>query len=133
LVSKSWLAALLVLAAIAGCTAAQQQTPQSGAEATVALKYLDASGAVFFEKSFSVPTGTNALEAMQQNVPMETETFSFGVMVKSVNGVAPPEGYYLALYMNGAYAEKGIQDYSIDRDTEIEWRTEKIESAPVNG
>lgn len=132
MLNKSFFLALFLLSALAaGCV---QNSPRQSAleNAAVSLKYFGSDGNGLFEKTFEVQKGTNALEAMQQNVQTEVQTFSFGVMMQSINGVAPQEGYYLALYMNGQYAEKGIQEYQINEDTSIEWKTEKIEYFPLN-
>jgi len=53
---------------------------------------------------------------------------SMGTFVKGINGIVPEQGYYLALYVDSVYASKGISSYSIEKDTLIEWKIEKIES-----
>ena len=68
---------------------------------------------------------------MKNNVKVEYDSYSFGVFVKSIDGASPPNKYYFALFVNGAYANKGISGYTISNDTVIEWKVQKIEGAPV--
>ena len=96
--------------------------------ATITLRYLDAEGKIITEKIFEVAKGTNAFEAMKENVAVGYDMYAAGAFVKSIADIAPPEGYYLALYVNSAYAKKGISSHNIETDTLIEWKTESIES-----
>jgi len=126
---------IVLLLATAGCIQEQQQSEQQGNEkgqengamATVQLKYTDAEGNPIAEKELRAPIGSNAWELMKQNMQVEFDAYDFGPFVKSIEGTAPPEGHYMALYVNGSYAEKGIGDYTISEGIGFEWKTEKLE------
>lgn len=126
---------LLVFFLLAGCIQQQQSqnAPPAPETQTVALslKYTDENGAVLLEKNISVAKETNAFDAIKENIPLDFETTSLGPFIKSIGGVAPSSGYYLALYVNGQYADRGIAGYVLSEDTSMEWKTEKIQSAPV--
>ncbi|MFH0955522.1 MAG: DUF4430 domain-containing protein [Candidatus Micrarchaeota archaeon] len=125
----------LVFFLLAGCIQQQQSqnAPPGSQTQTVALslKYTDENGTVLLEKNISVAKGTNAFDAIKESVPLDFETTSFGPFIKSIGGVSPSSDYYLALYVNGQYADRGIAGYTLSEDTSIEWKTEKIQSAPV--
>jgi hypothetical protein len=127
--NKAFFAAVLLLLLVAASGCVQTAGNQGQAEkATVSLKYTDKDGATILEKSFLADKGTNAFEALKANVAVDYDTFAAGAFVKGIAGVAAPEGYYLALYVDGEYAQKGISDYTIEKDTAIEWKTESLES-----
>ena len=114
---------LLLLAA--GCT---QVAEEKQGKAALSVKYFDKDGALVLDKSFEAEKGKNAFEAMSENIEVDYEMYETGAFVKGIAGVKTPEGYYLALYVNGEYASKGISDYTIDEDMSIEWKTKSIES-----
>lgn len=105
------------------------QTAQE--KVTVLLKLYDEANKTLLEKSFGVAKGTNAFEAMKSNANVEYDSYSIGVFIKSINSIAPPKTHYFSLYIDGAYASKGISDYTINSNTTIEWKMEKIEGAAV--
>lgn len=115
----------LLLLISAGCL---QQTEQETGTVLVSFKYLGINGQSIAENSLSVPKGQNAWNVMKEIWDVEYEDYAMGPFIKSIEGTSPPEGYYLALYVNGAYADKGIAAYPIDNTLLIEWKTEKIES-----
>jgi len=98
-----------------------------GETAVVSFSYVGEDGQIILEEEFEVSKGTNAFEAMRHEMNVDYTQYAFGSMVNSIEGVSAPEGYYLALYVNGEYAMKGISDYIIDEDISIEWKAEKIE------
>lgn len=115
--------ALLALLAIAGCT----EPAVTGENAAVQLRVYNANGEIIFDGAQDFEKGTNAFEAMKGMVSVEYEEFDFGAMVTGIEGNSAPEGYYLALHVNGEYASKGITDYTIEEDMLIEWKMEKLE------
>lgn len=120
-------AAIFLLIFTLGCIQTAQEPGQGQETVTLALKYFDKDNSLLLNKTLKIEKGTNAFEAMKKITAVESETFSFGVMVKSIAGIAPPEGYYLALYVDSNYAQKGISDYILEKDTLLEWKTEKIQ------
>lgn len=118
---------IVLLFLLVGCT--QTTPPETNSEKiTVYFSYVDNTGATILEKSFEAEKSSNAFDVMKENIILEFEEYSFGALVTSVEGIAPPEGYYLALYVNGAYAEKGISDYTLEENTIIEWKMESLDS-----
>jgi len=98
---------------------------------TVLLKLYDEGNKTLLEKTFDVAKGTNAFDAMKNNAKVEYDSYAVGVFIKSINSVAPPKTHYFSLYVNSAYADKGISDYMLNSNTTIEWKMEKIEGAAV--
>ncbi|MAG22454.1 MAG: hypothetical protein CL943_04100 [Candidatus Diapherotrites archaeon] len=135
MIGKRIFFALLIglLLLTAGCVQ-QEEAPQENngvqGSSTVVLtvKYLDAEGNTIAEKAISTPKGVNAWILMKDNMDVDFEEFSFGPMVKGIEGTPSPEGHYLALYVNGEYATQGVNGYFIQEDTLMEWKTEAIDS-----
>lgn len=134
-IQKSLFLGLLLFFLLAGCVSQQAQSalPAADSQAVVlSLKYSDKAGAVLLEKNISVSKGADAFDAIKENVPLDFEMYSMGPFIKSINGITPPAGYYLALYVNSQYADRGITGYSINEDTQMEWKTEAIQLGPVS-
>ena len=120
---------LMVLLLTLGCTSSEETVPANNGEMVkVSLKYTGADGTVLVDKNFEVAKGTNAFEAMKEQVAVKHEMYDFGPFIDAIAGVRAPDGYYLALYVNGEYASKGISDYTLEENTTIEWKTESIAS-----
>ncbi len=116
---------LLAVLFLLGCT--QTDTASNSSEmVTIDFSYTDANGNIIVQKSIDVESGTNALEVMKNNFEVDYDEFEFGVMVNSIDGVQPPEGYYLGLYVDGSFAQAGISSYTISKDTTIEWKTNSL-------
>jgi hypothetical protein len=117
-----------------GCTQTLQEqkdteSPSQEQTVTLTLKLFNEEGQLILDESLEVEPGTNAFEAMQKIAEVEYEDYgSMGAFVKGINGIRPGQGNYLALYVNGEYANKGISSHSIEDDTLIEWKIEKIGS-----
>ncbi len=96
---------------------------------TFTLRLFDKEEQLIFDKSYEIEPGTNAFEAMQEIVEVDYDDYgSLGAFVKGINRIEPEQGYYLALYVDSVYANKGISSHSIEKDTLIEWKIEKNES-----
>ena len=70
----------------------------------------------------SVPKGTNALEAMKMLADVNYSTSAFGAFVTSINGIANTSDSYWLFWIEGKFAEKAIDAYSINGDTVVIWR-----------
>lgn len=70
--------------------------------------------------------GENAFELMQKTMAVEFQNTSIGPFITSINGKKAGSDEYWALYVNGEYAQKGINQYTIEGDTMIEWKLEKV-------
>ena len=131
-------AAVMLLLVSAGCLQTVEEKPMGGNTETVnppenttkmfnfTAKYTDVDGGILLEKSVVVENGTAAFDALTENVEVEFETYEIGAFITGLGGVETPEGYYLAMYVNGEYAEKGISDYTVEEDMTIEWKQEEI-------
>jgi len=83
------------------------------------------------ESSFSYPgrQGTDALTLLNENArEVQTERFSFGELVQSINGVgsASDKTHAWILYINGQAAQTGAADAITEDDDLIEWRYEEV-------
>lgn len=127
---------LALILLLSGCTQTLQEqnrteNPSQEQEETVTftLKLFDRERQLILDKSSEVEPGKNAFEAIEEIAEVDYEDYgSIGAFVKGINGIRPEQGYYLALYVDSVYASKGISSYSIEKDTLIEWKIEKIES-----
>lgn len=124
---------LFVLLLFFGC--AQQQLPQqplSGQQGqpienpSVSFTVV-ADGQTMLEKTAQVENGTSALDALKQVTEVEVQEFEFGSFVTSIAGIDAGQSSYWAFYVDGQYAEKGLSDYLIEKDTQIRLELEKIE------
>ncbi len=127
---KTFLAAIaLLLISTAGCVQENATAPTGAAEgnAVITHLYTGTDGGIISIEIIETEIGSNAFNAIKENVDIEFDEFDFGVMVNSIAGTPAPEGHYLGLYINGEYASKGIADYTVEENMLIEWKTEKIE------
>ncbi len=67
-----------------------------------------------------------ALSEGEDGVTIGYEEYPFGVFIYQVAGIEPPQGEYLAIYINGKYSEKGAQDIIPLEGQTIDFRVEKI-------
>lgn len=125
---------MLILAGLllSGCTSQTNTSatgdttpaPQLG-QVSVTLQALEGS-ALLCGGETAFAEGTNAFDAMKEACELTYEEYPFGVYITSIEGVQPKENEYWALYVNGAYAEKGISDYALEDGMELEWRIETL-------
>ncbi|MEM4261785.1 MAG: DUF4430 domain-containing protein [Candidatus Diapherotrites archaeon] len=77
-----------------------------------------------FLKSFS---GQKVFDALvSNNVNFTYKDFGFGKMVLSVENLVPQKGEYLAIYVDGVYADKGISELEVKENAVLEFRIEKV-------
>jgi hypothetical protein len=79
------------------------------------------------EISYQGVEGKNALELLKSSHQVETQKFSFGEMVQSIDGVASPATHFWAFEINGKLAEVGAGDYQTENDDTLSWKLQKIE------
>ncbi len=99
-----------------------------GESVSLELKAIDSDGRTVFESRSVLAKGTNAFDAMRSLTEVEYQQFSFGKLVTGIAGVSAPTNYYWALYVNGEYAMTGIEGITLNGDTLVEWKLEKIEN-----
>jgi len=79
------------------------------------------------EISYVGVEGKNALELLKSSHQVETQKFSFGEMVQSIDGVKAPATDFWAFYINGKQAEVGAGDYQTKSGDKLSWKLQKIE------
>jgi hypothetical protein len=80
------------------------------------------------EISYLGEEGKTALELLKEHHVPKTVPFR-GVgdeMVTCINGIAPPEQYFWAFYVNGEFAPTGAGQYETLEGDVITWKLEKI-------
>jgi len=81
--------------------------------------------------SYSGIEGKNALEILKASHQVETQKFSFGELVDSIDGVKAPSTHFWAFYVNDKQAEVGAGDF-VTKDTDsITWKLEPITLTPI--
>lgn len=71
--------------------------------------------------------GKNALDLLKAKYPgqVQTQKFSAGEFVQSINGVQPDKNHYWAFYVNGQPATVGAGQYMTKDSDTIEWKLEQ--------
>jgi len=126
------IAGLVLLAlAFSGCTTEQPNTGGGGEAAEKAtVSFSAVVGDIHvLDSSLEVEKGTNAFEAFQQAADIGfTDYGEMGVLVESINGIAPGENEFWKLFVNGEESMVGINSISIEEDTLIEWKIDSFEN-----
>lgn len=73
-------------------------------------------------QSIDVAKGTNAFEAMKMLADVNYSTSAFGVFINSINGISNTADTYWLFWIDGKFAEKAIDAYSVEKDTVVIWR-----------
>lgn len=71
--------------------------------------------------TYSGQDGKNALELLQSGHRVDVSSAGF---VNAIDGVAPADHQFWALYVNGKQAEVGAKDYQTKTSDQIEWKLE---------
>ena len=128
---KKPLLILLAIFLLAGCTQqVQEQAPQTGSEeavSTVKVSFVVNDGEQnILEKTVEAEKGAIALGALRKATEVAGKQYEFGFFVESIAGVEAGQGHYWAIYVDGTYAEKGIDQIALDKDTQIKLVLEEI-------
>ena len=128
---KYFAVALLILFILAnGCL--QTQTVQSNnlsETVSVELNVVGDQNQVILNQTIQVQKGTNAFDALNQNIQIEYQDYSFGKFITGINGLkADSSKEYWAFYVNNQYSSAGVQDFIIQEPVKLEFRLEKISS-----
>lgn len=125
----------------AGCTqqTAQQNeyAPQTkseepgGASDTIQFKFraIDSEGTAAIEKEITAQKGQSLFEALSEvenGISFGYREYAYGTFITAIGKVVPGQGEYLAIYVDGKYAEKGVADTIPEEGSTIEFRVEKI-------
>lgn len=124
---KKTLLLLLVLLAFFGCTQMQQEKTEKQIQFTISG--YDNEGKLLFEKQLNSNARVTAFQALlENNVSMEYDEYSFGVLITSIEELTPQKNEYIALYVNNEYSNAGISDIILEEGTKINFRIEKLEN-----
>lgn len=129
---KKFFFAFFVLFVLLGCTQQQaqiQQTENTQASGAVSVAFtVIADGENVVEKTLEVAKGTSALDALKQATEVGEKEFEFGAFVTSIAGIDAGQSNYWAFYVDGQYAEKGLDQYFLEKDSSVRLVLEKIQS-----
>lgn len=79
------------------------------------------------EISYQGVEGKNALELLKSSHEVETQKFSFGEMVQSIDGVKAPATDFWGFYVNGKLSDIGAGDYQTKNGDTLSWKLVKIQ------
>ncbi|MCA9381941.1 DUF4430 domain-containing protein [Candidatus Dojkabacteria bacterium] len=68
---------------------------------------------------YATEDGQNALELLKSSAVVEYDEFQFGAFVTTINNLKADSEHYWAFYVNGEYAEKGIDSTTLNKGDEI--------------
>ncbi|MCR4369410.1 MAG: DUF4430 domain-containing protein [archaeon] len=122
-------ATLLLLVAFSGCLTAITERESTGSDTTqFYVKGIDAKGQLLFEAPVIAQPNEGVFDALKKSgVPIEYDDTAYGPFVTGIGSIKAGEGEYLALYVDGEYAQTGIADIKPERDMRVEFRIEKIQ------
>lgn len=76
--------------------------------------------------SYDGQDGKTALELLKTRATIETQDFSVGIYVTSINGVQNSQDHYWMFYLNGELSSVGADQYVTKSSDKIEWRYNQI-------
>jgi len=118
--------ALFALLFIFGCTSSQNVSVVDANSVNVEVRLIDFSGVLVLGKNINSNLGVNAFDLMKSNFDVNYIDYPTGPFVTNVNNLDFNKDYYLALYVDGNYADKGINGYTINKNMLIEWKVESL-------
>lgn len=124
------IAAFFLLFFLIGCT--QQQAlinlpEKQEQKSTISVSFeVTANDRTLVDKALELKPPVNAFEALKQATKVEYEQYPFGVFITSVAGLKAGTGQYWAIYVNDLYAEKGIDQFELTKDTKMKLVLEEI-------
>ena len=77
--------------------------------------------------SYSGAEGRNALDLLKASHQVETQHFSFGDMVTSIDGLKAPATHFWEFNVNGQPATAGAGDYQTSSTDTLTWRLVPIQ------
>lgn len=116
---------LMILFLSFGCLQTSQPEEQ---QITFTIKGFDSNNELVFEKQLQTEDSIKAFDALKENnVMMEYEQYSFGVLITRIEAMVPQIGEYIALYVNGDYSNVGVSDLELNDGDVLEFRVEKFD------
>ena len=80
------------------------------------------------EISYQGVEGKTALELLKSSHQVETQSFSYGEMVQSIDGVKAPATHFWSFQINGNFSDVGAGAYITKDSDTLSWKLVKIES-----
>ncbi|HLC79722.1 MAG TPA: DUF4430 domain-containing protein [archaeon] len=121
------IAAILLLVFFSGCSGQILEEQRAPQQLTLQISTYDTDGYPATTKQIQAEEGMSLLAALKHNrIEMELEESSFGAFVNKIEGAIPEENEYVAIYVNGEYAQEGISTLKAENGMEIEFRVEEI-------
>jgi hypothetical protein len=123
---------LLAMALLAaGCTQVEDDvlgSDPSTEPVVVRISVQHADGTEFFSDRYEVaPREFTLWEVMQQHMDdIGYQKESFGIFITELRGVPSQPNEYWSLWIDDAYAEKGVTDILVDRDMRVLWKIESF-------
>lgn len=99
----------------------KQETQQEVSSVKIASK--DSGKVVTYEGQ----NGKTAMELLKSGADVKTETFDYGEMVSSINGVTANDSQFWGFYVDGEMAPVGASEYTTKNGEEIKWLLEEID------
>lgn len=109
-----------------GCT----EEISSGEMVNVSIR-VDYLGDDLVNETIEVAQGSSGLDAMKKVAEVQYQDSAYGAFVQGINNVKSDESYYWALYVNGNYADRAIDQYEMDEGMEILWKYEGLQAFPL--
>ncbi|MEW6295337.1 MAG: DUF4430 domain-containing protein [Candidatus Diapherotrites archaeon] len=109
-----------------GCTSQSNSAPATAKELVKATFILEKADGSTETKTIEVEKGSNAFDAMKKVFSVQAKKSSFGEFIESIEGIKPDAEHFWALYVDGKFATKAIDAYTLDKDTEIKWSYKNV-------
>ena len=109
----------------------KQSEKPGGANETIHFKFraIDSEGTAAIEKEITAKKGQTLFEALSEvenGISFGYREYAYGTFITAIGKVVPSNGEYLAIYVDGKYAEKGATDLKPENGSTIEFKVEKI-------
>jgi len=119
---------------ISGCISqTNNNSNQPGAittqKETVTIKFVVKGATNMVGKTVEAEKGANAFEEMKKLFDVNYSMSQYGAFITAINGESAPQDSYWAMYVDGKYSQVGISALALDKNMEILWLIEKIQTS----
>ncbi|MFH1255660.1 MAG: DUF4430 domain-containing protein [Candidatus Diapherotrites archaeon] len=111
---------------MSGCTSSGNDATIGGT-INVKIKIIDAEGKALVDKTIPMDKSADGFSALKAATTVTYQDTAYGPFITGIAGVDAGNDNYWALYVNGEYADKGVNQYKLEEDTTIEWKLEKVD------
>ena len=128
---KIQLIILIAIIALAGCATEQLAGQGNGVQngnIVATIRVFDTQNQLALSEQFTTTPQTTVFEMLgQNNIQIEYDSTAYGPFLKTIAGVEPGEGEYIAIYVDSEYAQEGIGTLRLQNGQQIEFRIEQID------